>query len=64
MPEAKKIESTIDDMRRRMRAGHIERLNDGRLAVDTGLVFIDMLTSFEKIGDHSYNVAEMLAGYR
>jgi phosphate:Na+ symporter len=34
------------------------------LAVDTGLVFIDMLTSFEKIGDHSYNVAEMLAGYR
>jgi phosphate:Na+ symporter len=64
MPEAQKIESTIDDMRRRMRAGHIERLNDGRLAVDTGLVFIDMLTSFEKIGDHSYNVAEMLAGYR
>jgi phosphate:Na+ symporter len=64
MPEAQKIEATIDDMRRRMRAGHVERLNDGRLAVSTGLVFIDMLTSFEKIGDHSYNVAQMLAGER
>jgi Na+/phosphate symporter len=28
------------------------------ITVSAGLIFIDMLTSFEKIGDHAFNVAE------
>ena len=47
-----------------MRKEHIHRLRDGLCDVDSGLIFIDMLTSFEKIGDHAFNVAEMLAGER
>ncbi len=64
MQQARLIEHTIDEMRRQMRAAHVERLHDGRTEVDSGLIFIDMLTSFEKMGDHSYNVAQMLAGER
>jgi phosphate:Na+ symporter len=64
MPTAKALEDSINAMRNRMRKRHIQRLREGACNVDTGLIFIDMLTSFEKIGDHSFNVAEMLAGER
>ncbi len=62
--EARELEDTIDAKYKRMREGHMERLRQGACDVDSGLVFIDMLTSFEKIGDHGFNVAEMLSGAR
>lgn len=60
MVSAQGLEGAIDEMRRRMRDSHISRLNDGCCSVASGLMFIDMLTSFEKIGDHAYSVAEVL----
>ena len=64
MPSARQVEEKINEMRKQMRKGHIERLNAGTCTVDSGLIFIDMLTSFEKMGDHAYNVAQVLAGER
>ncbi|MBN2341432.1 MAG: Na/Pi cotransporter family protein [Deltaproteobacteria bacterium] len=64
MVTAKHLENSINDMRKQMRQGHVERLNNGECAVTSGLLFIDMLTSFEKMGDHAYNVAQVLAGER
>ena len=64
MDRASDLENAIDTMRTQMRRERIERLREGACSVDTGLIFIDMLTSFEKIGDHCFNVAEMLAGER
>ncbi len=64
LPRARHIENKINEMRRAMRKEHVVRLQDGSCDVLSGLLFIDMLTSFEKMGDHSYNVAEMLAGER
>ncbi len=64
MPEAEVLENTIDDMRRKLRKEHIKRLNSQKCSVDSGLIFIDMLSSFEKIGDHAYNIAEGISGLR
>ena len=64
MEKIDEIEDDIDEKERTMREGHVQRLREGSVSIDSGLVFIDMLTSFEKIGDHAYNVAEMLAGKR
>ncbi len=64
MVSAKHIEDSINTMRKAMRTGHVERLNKGECSVDAGLIFIDMLNSFEKMGDHAYNVAQVLAGER
>ncbi len=63
-PEADALERRINHLEDTMRAGHIERLNNGICKVDPGLVFIDMLTSFEKIGDHCFNIAEAVAGIK
>jgi phosphate:Na+ symporter len=58
------IENRIDELRKEFRKEHVKRLNDGVCDVDSGLIFIDMLTSFEKIGDHAFNVAEGISGKR
>jgi len=63
-PKADGYESRVNNLEDSMRAAHIERLNTGVCGVDSGLVFIDMLTSFEKIGDHSFNIAEAVVGIK
>lgn len=62
--EARNMENAINALRKRARKGHIDRLSAGGCGVNEGLVYIDMLNSFEKIGDHAINLAEMLAGER
>jgi len=64
MNEADSLENSIDHMRENMRQGHIARLRSGDCAIDRGLVFIDMLTNFEKIGDYCFNIAEAVAGLK
>lgn len=60
--EARELEIQINKLRRELRKEHVERLNNGQCHVMQGLIFLDMLTSFEKIGDHAINVAEGLVG--
>ena len=64
MDVAQKFEDEIDFMRERMRDDHVSRLRSGVCTVDPGLVFVDMLNNFEKIGDYLYNVAQAVAGLR
>jgi phosphate:Na+ symporter len=63
-PEADAYEERINRIEETLRQGHIERLNEGICGVDSGLVFIDILTNFEKIGDHCFNIAEAVVGIK
>ena len=63
-PEADRYEKRINYLEDTLRQAHIDRLNAGTCSVETGLVFIDMLTNFEKIGDHVFNVAEAVVGIK
>ncbi|MDR1481288.1 MAG: Na/Pi cotransporter family protein [Synergistaceae bacterium] len=51
------LEPKIDQMERVLRARHIERLNSGKCSPDSGVVFIDILSNLERVGDHARNVA-------
>lgn len=64
MTEAKRLEKSINMLEDHYRKDHVSRLNEGCCTVDAGLIFIDMLTNFEKIGDHCYNIAESIAGLK
>jgi len=64
MPHAQRLEDSIDRMREEMRGNYIMRLQSGACTVDPGLILIDMLTAFEKIGDFCYNVAQAVAGLK
>lgn len=60
--EAHRLEDAIDDLEEKLRTNHIKRLNTGECTVNSGLIFIDMLHNFEKIGDHTYNFAKAVVG--
>ncbi len=64
MELAENIENTVDDMREEMRDNHICRLRNGECGIEPGLIFINLLTNFEKIGDYCYNIAEAVAGLK
>jgi len=38
--------------------------NKNELTVDPGLILVDMLTAFEKIGDFCYNITQAVAGIK
>ena len=59
---AKALEGNINSLEDRYRNRHIERLSKDLCSVVPGLVFIDILTNFEKIGDHCFNICESVAG--
>jgi phosphate:Na+ symporter len=63
-PEADRFEKRINYFEDTLRQAHIDRLNAGTCSVESGLIFIDMLTNFEKIGDHVFNVAEAVVGIK
>lgn len=52
------IEQRIDSLEKELRESHIRRLNSGACNAFTGTIFLDMISNFERIGDHSTNIAE------
>jgi phosphate:Na+ symporter len=60
--EAQRLEDAIDELEEGLRNNHIRRLNTGECTVNSGLIFIDMLHNFEKIGDHTYGLAKAVVG--
>lgn len=60
--KAQFMEDTIDHLEETARNNHIARLNTGECGVVAGLIFIDILHNFEKIGDHTNSVARAIIG--
>ncbi|MDN7245772.1 Na/Pi cotransporter family protein [Planococcus shenhongbingii] len=57
-------EDLIDKMERKFRKKHIMRLNEGLCSAQAGIVYVDMISNLERIGDHSVNIAEAILGNR
>jgi phosphate:Na+ symporter len=56
------LEETIDSLTDTLKSRHITRLKDGECAVESGVVFLDMLVNFERIADHCSNIAVYVMG--
>lgn len=59
-----KKEDKIDYMERKYRKSHIVRMNKGLCNPSAGIVFVDILSNLERIGDHAVNIAEEVLGKR
>lgn len=62
--EVAEQEDLIDKMERKFRKKHILRLNEGACTAQAGIVFVDIVSNLERIGDHSVNIAEAILGNR
>ncbi|HHW19048.1 MAG TPA: Na/Pi cotransporter family protein [Firmicutes bacterium] len=56
------MDDALDNMEKELRARHIRRLNQGRCYPASGVVYLDLLSHLERIGDHAVNIAEEVIG--
>ncbi|SHE47335.1 Na/Pi cotransporter family protein [Clostridium fallax] len=56
------VEKKIDEAQKEYRENHIKRLNQDKCSAYAGAIFMDLLSNFERIGDHSTNIAESVVG--
>ena len=52
------FEENIDRLEELLRDKHIQRLSQNKCNAHSGAVFLDAISKFERIGDHSINIAE------
>ena len=57
-----KKEVEIDSMERTLRKQHILRMNEGQCTGQAGIVYVDIISNLERIGDHAVNIAEYVLG--
>ncbi|WP_036182461.1 Na/Pi cotransporter family protein [Ureibacillus manganicus] len=50
-------ENRIDELERVLRKRHIYRLNNGECSGSAGIVFADIISNLERVGDHAVNIA-------
>lgn len=51
------LEQVIDNLKRKIKNGHIERLRVGDCTMELGFILNDLLTNYERISDHCSNIA-------
>ena len=55
--ELNHLEASVDDMQRNFEQNHIDRLNRHICNTKAGMLFINTVTDFERVGDHAMNIA-------
>lgn len=54
------MEQQIDDMTRSYRETHLERMRKGLCSEEACILYSELLTDFERIGDHVLNIAQAI----
>ena len=59
--EVEELEEQIDEMTNRYRERHLERMRKGECSEEACILYSELLTDFERIGDHILNIAQAFA---
>ena len=57
MTKIEELEDETDEMERRFQANHVARLTRNECTPEAGMIFSDVVSGLERIGDHSTNIA-------
>ncbi len=58
LSEIASMEQRMDDMKRNYRDSHLQRMRDGICSDEACVLYSELLTDFERIGDHILNIAQ------
>ena len=61
LSEVSALEQRIDDMTSDYRRSHLERMRSGECSDEACIIYSELLTDFERIGDHVLNIAQEMA---
>ena len=62
LDEAVEAEQLINQKRDQLRRIHLKSIEGGDYNIKSGLIYNDLFSSIEKVGDHVINVSEAVAG--
>ena len=51
------LEQVVDELKDRLRNGHITRMQQGKCSIGAGFVWSDLITNLERVSDHCSNIA-------
>jgi len=61
MADVVTVEQEIDKMTETYRERHLERMREGKCSEEACILYSELLTDFERIGDHILNIAQAYA---
>jgi len=62
LEKARSCEKDINKLRNELREQHLTQFESGDINMNSALVYSNIFSSFEKVGDHIINVSEAVAG--
>ncbi len=51
------LEQVIDKLSKKLKASHIERLQNNECTIELGFIFTDIISNYERVSDHCSNIA-------
>jgi phosphate:Na+ symporter len=54
---AEQLEDDVDDLERKLKEAHVERMRSGKCDPQADAVFVETLRNLERISDHADNIA-------
>ena len=55
-----KMEEQVDIMEKSCRVSHMRRLNDSSCSIDSGIIYLDIISNLERVSDHAVNIAQQV----
>ncbi len=59
-----KMEEQVDMMEKSCRANHMNRLNTNSCNIESGVVYLDIISNLERVSDHAVNIAQQVISAR
>jgi phosphate:Na+ symporter len=50
------LEDRVDELCQQLEQSHLRRLEEGKCAIESGMIFLDVISHFERIADHIYKI--------
>jgi phosphate:Na+ symporter len=62
LEEANEEENRINKLRNKLRKKHLKSIEKGDYNIRAGMLYVDLFTNLEKLGDHIINVSKAAKG--
>ena len=54
------MEEQVDMIEKLCRTNHMARLNSNSCSIDSGIIYLEIITNLERVSDHAVNIAQQV----